>query len=241
MADPEKMKQGQTYEDSTQEDIEEVSTKSPRKSKLVLFGIAGAVVVIIVFAVIWSFIPKQEPIDEPIIDDPAIEQEVEFTFEYLPEEIADMRAYGYTADEIEQAKEIQKPADVMIEEAKAAMEAKQKEVMDKLMDAATPEYKQLMAMTWLGGKDIKITALPEEEAENYSVSTTKDNVDYVKVPAKGNQLFIRLSLQDGTYAFMTVLPSRWVTLKDSGNIVIEYEVADYNGTPVITNIQEVPQ
>ena len=52
-------------------------------------------------------------------------------------------------------------------------------------------------------------------------------------------MFIAVHLEDGTKVFMPMHPVPWVTLKDSGNINVEYTIVTYGSAKVVTEIHEV--
>jgi hypothetical protein len=231
------LKQGEELEEQEDQD-----SKNPlrfiRDRRAVFIVIAIAVIGIIFVAVYMSF-NKQEneyPEDVTQTETGEYEGETEYipTFTYTQEEIEQLRAYGYTADEIEQSQFVEKPAEVLYEEAKQAIKEEQQKVIDELSDTASPAYQDLFNKTWLSGTPMNLVA-----TEDYTLEGFIENVDYIKLPAVGNQLFLRLTLADGSYLFMTVTPERWFELRDIGNIVVRYVKWYYNGEEVITEISEI--
>jgi hypothetical protein len=228
------MRQGENYEEAAFETTSAPVVKKNRKV-LACMGIAIAAIILgAVFLPRVFSLPKREAAPESSA--PERTQEVEIFFKYEPEELEKLRAYGYTADEIEQAERDYVSADVLIERAKEDREAVLRAGIEKVSDAASPEYKALLSQTWLGESAANVPRL--ENIHDYTTETKRENVDYVKLKPTGMQLLLRLELNNGIHVFMTVSPSRWQTLKDTGNIVVNYTVVQYGGAPFITNINE---
>ncbi|MDR1523285.1 MAG: hypothetical protein LBS29_04975 [Endomicrobium sp.] len=226
------LKQGEEYNQSMEE--ESIDKEPSRLNKKLVILIIAGIFVVVIFAVSLRFFKAKEVEEVPVEEDPIV-----WYFEYFPEEVEQLRAVGYTGDEIEYHQAQETPAQLLIEDAKAVQEVELKAIYDKIFDAASDEYRELENMTWVGGKAIQIT--DTGNYTDYSAATFKENVDFDKVPPHGMQLYIRCELPDGQYAFMSMHPTRWVQLKDNGNIVIEYTIIEYGGAKVITSIKEVPQ
>lgn len=253
--DEEILTQGKTYEptgEATQQDDEEIVldstagssgkkkiTENGVGSKMILI-IAGVLVVILI-AVIGVFAIKKNN-DKHAEELLAQLEEEEVAFQYTDNERKELRANGYTGDEIEQFQIDEIPSDRKIEEA----EADRKEVYDKeikpYLDGASDEFNQLLEQTWLYGPDLTYD-VSLVDSEWYRKNMTL-NLDYDKIPAKGIQCFVRLTLKERTeenepvYMFMMIDPIRYAELPESGNIVVyvEYYVTD-QGT-VITHLEE---
>jgi hypothetical protein len=232
----EEMKQGEVFEDGEQGKFPIFLLKDKKKALVVI----GAVIVfVIVSAVYLSFKgsaenPESGEGEETEQPDGSEETVVIPLFNYTPEEIQQLRAYGYTADEIEESQIFEIPAEVLYERALTAIKEEQQKVIDELSDTASPAYQELLQKTWLAGDPMNLV-----QTDDYELEGLTENVDYIKLPAVGKQLFLRITMTDGTYLFMTVTPDRWFQLRDVGNIVINYVRCNYNGVWVITEIREI--
>lgn len=261
----EEMKQGETYEEVLTEETEEESSGG-NNDKVKLLAIIAVVAVIIIAAlvIVISKKPGKEKNNEDsdftyqddgwedtdtYTDDEFFSDENTETPEYVSsgsydaEQIASLRKWGYTGDEIEFYMNSGVTYESLLETAKEQRKEAEKETIAELGDIGTKAYKQLMRMTWLVGKEFKVKKinLEGEDAGILEYEALVENVDYVKCPPRGKQLFIRITLDDGTYAFMTVPPERWVTMKQKGNIVVDYTLETYGNCKVITNITEREQ
>lgn len=65
------------------------------------------------------------------------------------------------------------------------------------------------------------------------------NADYDKVPAHGQNLFLKVHLNSSYYVFMECPLLRYMQLPDSGNIVVQYQTATINGVTIVHSMQEV--
>ena len=153
-----------------------------------------------------------------------------------------MRAYGYTADEIDMAVDMGITLDQLEAEAKAAQDVKAAEALKRMSKHSSKEFRNM--------KKYSIFCMPKVKFDNVKKSQVKDdydtsyivNADYEKCPTNGLQLFIKVKIANKTYAFMTVTPSRWKELPDTGNIVVQVSMRVYGAKHVntyVTNIQEI--
>lgn len=257
----EEYKQGETYQEDSINTEEQITPSALNTNKIkLLIGLGAVVLVAVVFLftaankkkeksdmvaddmseeIAWEqFVAAQEGSGVSIEDDTVKSNE---PISFSNETVLSLRKYGYTGDEIEYAMANGINYEYMIEEAKALIESTNEEVIRELNDSSSEAYKKLLKMTWLGGKKIKIKDLSSDPDARYSLDTYVVNGDYVKCEPRGNQLFIRITLDDNSYAFMTVEPTRWVSMKDEGNIVVQYDLYTYGKVKVITNITEVVQ
>lgn len=159
------------------------------------------------------------------------------TGSYSLDELKVLRKWGYTAAEIEAAQRDGITPQGLVKQAKKDREDAQKEALMAVFDTASPEYQRLYNMTWLSGDSIDLSGVNPDAVYNTLQHT--ENVDYEKCGAQGTQLFIKLYLDDGTNAFMTVTPGRYVTLADSGNIVVSISEVEMGGIKVIVDVREV--
>lgn len=156
---------------------------------------------------------------------------------YSKKEVEALRLWGYTADEIEISSRDGIPAKTLVDQAKFDRQLAQKEALDAVRDTASPEYQELLNKTWLGGAPLNLDAVDPNVI--YNNTSRKMNVDYEKCGAQGSQLFLKLYLDDGTAAFMTVTPNRWKELNDSGNIVVEVTWREAGELRIVTDVHEV--
>lgn len=200
--------------------------KGFKMSKGLALGIVGILVVVgILGYVLMNGKGKEEPENtgEPNLDelewlDPVNNN----VFLYTPEEITQLRAAGYTGDEIESYQSQMVPAEDLIKQAEAARDAWVQEAIAPLYDTASDEYKHYVSQTWL--------TLPQrtdmtEWTMLASYYTERKNLDYEKIDVYGNQLFIKVYLDDNAHAdwfFLCVSPDEWNKLKDSGNVIVNY-------------------
>lgn len=222
--------QGERYE----EEPADIMDDSPKRIQLPnkkLLIIGGAIFLVMLVFVLFprgnkeSAEPKQVEAEEPIIE----------VFKLNSMEVADLRAAGYIADEIEKITSHEE-AESLITSAEKSRQDYLNSQYEKFMNSASEEYKQLLNNTWLGGKDVEVHS---ENPSAYETKICKENVDYVKLPARGQQLYIKLTLEDGTTLFNIIHPSRYEQLREEGNMVIEYEKITYGEGTFITVIKEV--
>lgn len=150
-----------------------------------------------------------------------------------------MRAYGYTADEIDMAVQMGVTLQQLEDEAKAAQDVKAVEALKRMSDHGSKEFKRM--------KKYSIFAMPRVTFDNVKASSLRDdydasyivNADYEKCPTYGLQLFIKVKVANKTYAFMSVTPERWRSLPDTGNIVVQVSMRVYGSKHVNTYITDI--
>ena len=155
-------------------------------------------------------------------------------FQYLPEEVKQLRAAGYTGDEIEAYQIMEKDVQELLDEAAK----EQQEYVDKflapLYDTTSDAYKENLRNTWLG---LDERSDVPEFVDYMFVNSKTQNLDFEKVPVRGNQIYLKVYLDDvehNDYFFMNCDPRRFMELGDSGNIVVTYQyihptIVDENG------------
>ena len=158
------------------------------------------------------------------------------TIKYSDKELALLRKYGYTTDEIEQSASLGIKAKVLLADAKEARERLAYDTIKKLGDTGTPEYQEIYYNTWLQGEPRNMSGVDPSIIPVLSSATV--NVDYTKLPARGPQLWVKLKLPDGQYAFMSVTPQRYVQLNDSGNMVVTINTSIQGDEKFIVSIVE---
>ena len=156
-----------------------------------------------------------------------------------------LRMYGYTGDEIELAMKTNANIDDLIAQAQELQDIAAKEALARVSDSASDEYKEMVSSTMycMPYQQFKSFAINDPNVHNATGSYIV-NADYEKIPTYGYQLNIKVKIANGTYAFMPIQPQRYMSLPDSGNIVVKVEYAilgpSHEDTNFyITNITEV--
>lgn len=167
-----------------------------------------------------------------------LENGSDYTFKYTSIERETLRINGYTADDIERFEVEERDPDQLVRLA----EQQRKELYDRevkpYLDGASDEYKSLEKMTWVGLDTMSPEVLNGNH--NYERRYGTYNCNYTKVPNKGSQLFIKIYIFEfNTEIFMTVTSERYLSLIESGNIVIDIEYNLYNdGKILVTSVKE---
>lgn len=163
------------------------------------------------------------------------EQESENMISYSDDEIKQLRDAGYTGSEIEKFASQGLRVTVKIAEAKAEQRQFFEENLKDYLDGKSEKYKELETYTWLGQSELIYDSNNKDSWNNKEIVK---NCDYVKVPARGYQTFLRIEIQDGKYAFMLVRPERYEELPQSGNIVVYMKYYATGDTTIIYHIEE---
>lgn len=156
--------------------------------------------------------------DDLVWIDPVVDTE---TF-YTQDQINKLREVGYTGTEIEQFALNGEDVNAKIREAEAIRDAWLQEAIAPLYDATSQEYKDFISQTWLTLPERKDLGEWTQVAGYYQ---ERKNLDYEKVTVYGNQLFIKIYLDDDIHAdwfFLNVTPEEWIKLKDQGNVIVTY-------------------
>lgn len=156
--------------------------------------------------------------DDLVWIDPVVDTE---TF-YTQDQINKLREVGYTGTEIEQFALNGEDVNAKIREAEAIRDAWLQEAIAPLYDATSQEYKDFISQTWLTLPERKDLGEWTQVAGYYQ---ERKNLDYEKVTVYGNQLFIKIYLDDDVHAdwfFLNVTPEEWIKLKDQGNVIVTY-------------------
>lgn len=229
--------QGSTYEESSTEVLGDAAPKIPKKALYI--GIAFIIIGIIAILV-YTYVDRSNAGKDP---DPSISDPMEVEIldtSYTPEEVKQLRAAGYTGDEIENFQTQNADFTYLLTTAKEEqtiyLEKLYAELSAESMTSASPEFKELLDKTWLGGPAREVFS---EDVMHYSTEVVKEIVDYVKLPPRGTQLFLMLTMNDGQKAFISMHPSRWSQLKDSGNVVVTYDLVTFGLEKFIMNLVEV--
>lgn len=242
-------KQGAEYKDSSEIEQAVQEDEAARKKfspVIIVLGVVVAFAVVLAAVYFCMQVVKQEsepaqPTDSGVgtivgdddywsqFDDPE-------TFSYTDEEKQQLRAWGYTGDEIEKKQSEEVPASELIAQSKKAQE----EARATLSNPESPEYQALLNNTWLGQQAITLPEYVEGVTEgSIHYDTHVLNADYDKVPAHGQNLFLKVHLNSSSYVFMECPLLRYMQLPDSGNIVVQYQTATINGVTIVHSMQEV--
>lgn len=198
-----------------------------KPGKKLIFVIVGILLVFGIAAVIVLGSGKKDDADTSTSDESLDELEWldpvnQETFLYSPEEITNLRAAGYTGDEIESYQSQQTPAEDLIKQAEAERDAWVQEAIAPLYDTASDEYKHYVSQTWLTLPQRTDMADWTMIGAEYAVD---QNLDYEKIDVYGNQMFIKVYLDDNAHEswfFLNVSPTEWNQLNDAGNIQVHY-------------------
>lgn len=240
-------KQGAEYVDSTHDTDSEAEeeNQSPKKQipkAFILPLFVGCALVLIACIVLLSKFSKQTPPVEPAPSASIVEGGAEYweqfdaVFRYTDEERALLRSWGYTGSEIEAGELAETPAGELVAASKQAQE----EARATLSNPESPEYQALLNDTWLGQQLINLPAYVEGETEgSIFYNTYTYNADYEKIPAHGNNLFLKVYMPDKSYAFMECPILRYMQLPESGNIVVQYQTATIDNQVIVYNMTEV--
>ena len=200
-----------------------------------------AIVVILVIAVLISMVRSKKNTDgknspTPMPQESTYQPPVELNvFHYSIEELAELRNNGFTAEEVEFYESIEIPAASLILDAQQKRQELYENEIAPYMDAASEEYKELAADSWVGQQEFSVNS----DISGYRYYSEVWNVDYKKLPARGSQLFIKLISPEGETFFMPVTPEQYLNLKDAGNIVVDVKYTQLDAdTRVITEVRE---
>lgn len=205
------------------------SDDKPKPNKNLIW--VGAAAVLAVVLVGYFLFGKSDDTEDATAstDDIFSDEGVEYVdplpeiFAYTADETDQLRAAGYTGDEIENYQTLQMPFDDLILQAEAEQAAFAAEYTAALYDTASPEYLHSISQTWL-------TMDQRSDMQNWDGTIAayyqeEENLDYEKIDVYGNQLFIKVFLDDNAHEdwfFLNVTPEEWLQLEDSGNVVVDY-------------------
>lgn len=168
------------------------------------------------------------------VDDPDDEYEYERT--YTSKEREALRIAGFTGTEIEEFQYFGYDPAEKVREVEEARALKYEQEIAPYLDAASDEFKELLANTWVGQEEFKVSSNTDE----YNYRTTTLNLDYEKITPTGVQLFLKVYLNEEQIIFMPMEPSRWVQIADKGNIVVKINYVEMdNGSIVVLDMYEI--
>jgi hypothetical protein len=216
---------------------EDGSSTFSLNKKTIMFG--GGAILVIILVVVFYFGFNSINSDQGAGFLQELEDGSIPSFQYSMEERELLRTNGFTADDIERYQVEERDPTVLVSEAKEARQRLYDEEVKPLLDGASPAYKELESMTWLGTGEMDPVILSNQEG-SYEEWYGTYNCDYIKVKPMGSQLFIKLDLAEFDESiFMTVTPKRYNELSQSGNIVVVIEFNKYsNNSILVTGVQE---
>ena len=141
---------------------------------------------------------------------------------YSQEEVEKLREVGYTGYEIEQFSNDREDFNRLVEEAETKRDLWLRENIAPLYDSASEEYKAYINQTWLSLSKRKDVDNWDEIAGTYEL---RKNLDYEKIDVYGEQLFIKVYLDDDEHKkffFVCVTPEQYAKLKNRGNVIVTY-------------------
>lgn len=235
--------QGSSYEENTEPSEKE--EKPAHKDMKHLPYILGAVLVVIILILIVATARKHTAV-EPVVEETPSFIEVEGgsesaadltpLFSYTEDERENLRAWGYTGDEIEAYEVEEVPAADLVEQSRQAQEA----ARATLSNPESPEYQQLLNSTWLGQPLVDLSGYTAEEAiTEVCYNTLTLNADYEKLEAHGSNLFLKVWITENLCYFMECPLLRYLELPDHGNIVVKYQTLTLGDNVFICDMEEV--
>lgn len=228
----------------TDDDDSLTEEKKFKITKPVAMGIVGIIIVLIILGVMFLGKGKEDGSDDTTDDGIVSDEELEwitpeYTFSFTQEEIESLREVGYTGDEIESFATLGFSAADMIQEAEVKRDAWIQEAIAPLYDSTSEEYKNFINQTWLTLPERNDT---DEWSEIAGYYEERKNLDYEKVTVYGNQLFLKVFLDDDTHQdwfFLNVTPEEWNKLNDRGNVIVTYTYCTrYVGVDSLTMIED---
>lgn len=205
---------------------------------------AGIVVFGVIMCLVFLFNGSDTPKDSGTETGMIPEEDLEWitpdsNYLYTQDQIEELRTVGYTGTEIENFQSLQMDVTELVKEAKAKRDAWVQEAVAPLYDATSQEYKDYIAQTWLTLPKRNDTDEWDNVAGYYEV---RKNLDYEKVTSYGNQLFLKVFLDDNVHAdwfFLNVTPEDWNKLKERGNVIVNYTYCTrYVGTDEFTQFED---
>ena len=144
-----------------------------------------------------------------------------------------LRKLGYTGDEIQLALDNGVSTEALIEKAQSLRDAEAKEALIRMSDSASEEFQTITNNSIFCMEPL---TFPVESYDELTISETHSyvvNSDYVKMPTYGPQLYIKCKIANGNYVFYNVTPTRWVSLPETGNIVLNVEYQLYGNDSLV--------
>ena len=229
--EPEQVKpkpaQGKKQGVRNQQAVKKQASQSGGNQKFVIIGIGAALALVIVIIVVMGITNKKSVEEQPVEEEA---QEIDYGavsgFAYGDDQIEQLRAAGYTGTEIENFQSQAMDFAQLMSKARADQKLFKLENDFNFYDIESDEFKSSVDNTWLS---LPKRTDAEDFAENFAEYRVQDvNLDYEKVEPRGNQLFLKVYLDDNVHEdwfFLMVTPEEWAKLDDYGNVECEYTYA----------------
>ena len=186
-------------------------------------------------------VSEEDTLSEPTYNENAgVADPIEDPYAYIAyskEEVADLRGWGYTGDEIEYYAQQGASFDKLVDAAMKALDEKNEEWRQSVLDESSDGYKKLMEKTFLGSPTTRDTI---DSSEVVGYRTVTENVDYTKCGVYNYQAWIKVQMSFGDVMMNLELP-RYSELPDEGNIVVKcrYDIGQNDEIVYIEYLQEV--
>lgn len=221
-------------------------------NKYVIIGVSICAIIVVV-ALLFIFSPKNKIIDKDNDEESIVvsneEISLEFNGDNQPEEQtpnlseedrSNLRAWGFTAEEIEQFESDNANVEEILKQAKEKYIEERLDIYRSLVressNNADAQYQYVLANSWWG-QEPRVVDKSNKNIESY---TAKANVDYYKYPPQGKQYFIKVKFTDnGDSLFVNVPAVVYYKLNDSGNCIISYDYTEVYGVDTYSNVKVV--
>lgn len=199
----------------------------------------GAIIFISIIILVIIFINSSKIVTDESEDFHLFGDEINepYIFNYSDWEKRELVLRGVSTDDIEYFQSIQRPFYEILDEIQLSIDNYIRDRFIELRDLQIDEntfFNSLYEYTWLNGNPINV------EISDYKTHVFRvENIRYIKIPPRGNQLWIRLTLLNGNNIFMSVTPEKYIQLRDDGNMVVKITFVTYNDIEFITEIVEL--
>lgn len=152
-----------------------------------------------------------------------------------------LRGLGYTADEIEFARNNGFDVQALIDAAEQLRDEEAKAALHRMSsDALSPEFQYLLKATYMGqpGHDFISYDGAEFGTYDYSTVSVTINADFEKCPVYGLQLQLKCRIADDQYVWYQIDPTRFAQLPNSGNIVLQIDYVIYGEYFYVVGVRE---
>lgn len=222
-----------------EEDILDDGDSEVEKGKLnlkLIIVLAGAcaLVALLVFMVVSGSKKHKEPeIEEEPVEEIPIDFGMEVVEEpaepvimanYTAEQMNTLRSIGITSEELDSYMQNNVPFDYIYNTLTEQYWGWH--LMNELptYDMTSNDYKSIIDQTWMSLPERHDLAEWTTDYIAYSYDV-EDNLDYEKITPYGNQLFLKIYLDDNTHDswfFLNIRPEEWNLLGPRGNVVVNY-------------------
>lgn len=214
------------------DDVDTDDSDAGKKGINVKIIIGVVIAVLIVGGILVASMVKKSTPEEPPVVEQLPEEELVFVEPvtemiptgYTADELNALRGAGLTSYEIETYQNQGVPFITAYNIAKEEFWAWQLANQLPITDMTSEDYTREVSKTWLTLPERHDLEEWHEDGIAYNYSITK-NLDYEKVQVHGNQLFLKVYLDDNKHEkwfFLNVTPQEWNLLEDAGNVVVDY-------------------